>query len=364
MSDKRVLLIEDDNTLAATIKNYLNLNGFSVIHADNGATGIQMAFSSLPDVIVCDINIPVVDGYQVYTILSEASLTHFTPFIFLTAKTSLKDIRTGMQLGADDYLTKPFDFEDLLDAINTRIAKQQKIVQANEDRFLSLLNSSPQGVFVCQENKFLEVNNKLATMFGYSQMEMQNFGLIDFVSEEDEPKLREAINACINQQKKEFEIDFTGRNKQNKPVPLKLIGGFSLYKGKDCIVGNLLDLGSNDYSIKDIVLNSSDIKELAGAIEHFSSDYNLISKSLVEKLSGIFGIENDEKEGKAVELSAREHEVLQEICQGKSTIEVARALFISERTVEKHRAAIVQKTGSRNMIEAVIFAIKNNMVQV
>ena len=363
MSNKQVLLIEDDNTLAETIKNYLNLNGFSVTHADNGATGIQMAFSSMPDIIVCDINIPVVDGYQVYTILNEASLTHYTPFIFLTAKTSLKDIRTGMQLGADDYLTKPFDFEDLVNSINTRISKRQKIVSTNEKRFLSLLNSSPHGVFVCQENKFIEVNNKLASIFGYSQVEMKNFGLIDFASEEDAPKLREALNLCISQQKQAFEIDFSGFNKQNKPVALKLLGGYSFYKGKDCIVGNLINLSSSDYSIKDIALNSSDIKELAGAIEHFSSDYNLISKSLVEKLSGIFSIENKETTP-PVELSAREQEVLQEICKGKSTIETARTLFISERTVEKHRAAIVQKTGSKNMIEAVIFAIKNNLVRV
>jgi PAS domain S-box-containing protein len=363
MKGKRILLIEDDVALAATIKNYLSLNGFTVSHADNGATGIQMAFSSLPDMIVCDINIPVVDGYQVYTILNEASLTHFTPFIFLTAKTSLKDIRTGMQLGADDYLTKPFDFDDLLSTINTRIAKRQKILQANEDHFLSLLNSSPHGVFVCQENKFLEVNRNLANLFGYSQKEIYDFSLTDFVSEQDKPKLQEAIDECINLRQKEFEIEFTGFDIKKNPINLKLSGSYSFYKGKESIIGNLTDISGIKNSSNTIMLNSSDLKELAGAIDHFSSDYHLISKSLINKLSGIFTTENNEANNR-IELSAREHEVLQEICKGRSTSEIAEALFISERTVEKHRAAIVQKTGAKNMIEAVIFSIKNNLVQI
>jgi len=364
MKEKKVLIIEDDVALAATIKNYLSLNGFSVIHADNGAEGIQMAFASTPDAIVCDINIPVVDGYQVYNILNGTPLTCSIPFIFLTAKTSLKDIRTGMQLGADDYLTKPFEFDDLLNTINTRIEKRKKILQANEEKFVSLLNNSPHGVFICQENRLLEVNRKMAEFFGLSEVAIKSYGLTDLAINDDKEVLQKALNRCIEQQLPELEIDFTGINRHNnKPVSLKLIAGYSFYKGKGCIVGNLISLDSREYATKDVVLSSSDLKELGRAIELFSSDYDLISQGLVEKLSGVFSVNNDASET-GVELSTRENEVLAEICKGKSTSEIAETLFISERTVEKHRAAIVQKTQSKNMIEAVIFAIKNNLVQV
>jgi len=361
---KKILIIEDDIALAGTIKNYLKLKGFEVNHADNGAVGIQLAFSTLPDAIICDINIPVVDGYQVYSVLSETSSTYSIPFIFLTAKTSLVDIRTGMRLGVDDYITKPFEFDDLYNAITTRIQKREKISVTSEDKFHSLLNNSPHGTFVCQDSKFIVVNRKMADFFGYSQMDMLNKCLVDLTDIDDKQKVDDAMTDCLASRKKEFSIEFSGRNKISKKIPFKLIAGYSYYKGQDCIVGSLINTSSNDYSLKDIALSSSDLEELGNAIEVFSADYNIISKDLVEKLSGIFTKEKKESDSVNVDLSVREKEVLNEICLGKSTSEIAESLFISDRTVEKHRAAIVQKTGSKNMIEAVIFAIKNKLVKV
>jgi len=361
---KKILIIEDDIALAGTIRNYLKLKGFEVSHANNGAVGIQLAFSILPDAIICDINIPVVDGYQVHKILSETTATYSIPFIFLTAKTSLSDIRTGMKLGADDYITKPFDFEDLHMAITTRIKKREKIQETSEDKFNSLLNNSPHGTFVCQEDKFVVVNRKMADIFGFSQIEILQKCMIDFADGKDKIRIKSKIDECLTKREKEFNIEFFVRNKLQKKLELKLIGGYSFYKGKDCVVGSLINLSGDKYSLKDVALSSNDLEELGKAIEVFSSDYNIISRELVQKLSGIF--ENEEEQTKSVEidLSVREKEVLNEICLGKSTNEIAESLFISDRTVEKHRAAIVQKTESKNMIEAVIFAIKNKLVKV
>ena len=361
---KKILIIEDDAALAGTIKNYLKLKGFEVTHAENGALGIQSAFSVLPDAIVCDINIPVVDGYQVYKILSETTATYSIPFIFLTAKTSLSDIREGMKLGADDYLTKPFVFDDLLNTITTRINKREKIRQTSEDKFNSLLNNSPHGTFVCQEKKFILTNRSLVNIFGYSQIELQQQCLLDLTDKKDKLRVDTAMKNCLNKHEKEFTIEFAGRTKSQKRIQLKLIGGYSYYKGMDCIVGSLVNLSSEQYSLNDIALSSSDLEELGKAIEVFSSDYNIISSDLVEKLSGIFEKEEVSTNLVNIELSTRESEVLSEICRGKSTSEIAESLFISERTVEKHRAAIVQKTGSKNMIGAVIFAIKHKIIGV
>ncbi|MFK5855900.1 MAG: response regulator [Bacteroidota bacterium] len=361
---KKVLIIEDDTALAGTIQNFLKLKGFEVFYANNGAVGIQLAFSALPDAIICDINIPVVDGYQVYKILSETTSTYSIPFIFLTAKTSLVDIRAGMQLGVDDYITKPFDFNDLYNALVTRIAKREKIVRTSEDKFNSLLNNSPFPAFVCQEEKFIVVNRKMADLFGHSQVEMLNKCLLDFTEEKDKLRLKAKMDDCISNHEKEFNIEIFVRNKFQKKIALKLIGGYSYFKGVDCVVGSIINLSSDNYSLKDIALSTSDLEELGKAIEVFSSDYNIISRDLVEKLSGIFEEEEREQQQIRIELSVREKEVLNEICLGKSTNEIAESLFISDRTVEKHRAAIVQKTSSKNMIEAVIFAIKNKLVEI
>ena len=364
MKKKKILLIEDDEVLAATVKNFLKIKGFEVIYADNGATGIQSAFSGSPDAIVCDINIPVVDGYQVYKILNETPATYSVPFIFLTAKTSLKDIRTGMQLGADDYITKPFELNDLLDAINTRMDKRQKILKINEDKFHSLLNNSPHGAFVCQKNKFIEVNRNLALYFGYSQIEMLETSFLELAVDDDKNRVEKALSDCIALKQKEFSLEFNAKDKFKKTILLKLTAGYSYYKGRDCIVGSVVNLSGDSYSLRDVELSSDELQELGKAIELFSQDYNLISSDLVEKLSNIFTDRQHETMDVQVDLSEREKQVLAEVCKGKSSSEIAETLFISDRTVEKHRAAIVQKTNSKNMIEAVIFAIKNNIVRI
>ena len=120
---KKILLIEDDVTVRENTAELLELSDYEVITAANGKLGIEKAKQDLPDIIVCDIMMPETDGYGVLQALSQYQDTLNIPFIFLSAKTEHKDIRKGMDLGADDYLTKPFEEEELLSAIESRLAK-------------------------------------------------------------------------------------------------------------------------------------------------------------------------------------------------------------------------------------------------
>lgn len=120
---KHLLLIEDDVTVRENTAELLELSDYEVTTASNGKLGISRAFEVLPDLIICDIMMPETDGYGVLEALSQNPKTANIPFIFLSAKTEHKDIRKGMDLGADDYLTKPFEEEDLLSAIESRLAK-------------------------------------------------------------------------------------------------------------------------------------------------------------------------------------------------------------------------------------------------
>lgn len=122
---KHVLVIEDDKALRENTEELLELAGYTVITAPNGKIGIQLAFENLPDIIICDIMMPEVDGYGVLKELTSSSKTKQIPFIFLSAKTEHKEIRKGMDLGADDYLTKPFEEDDLISAIESRLAKYE-----------------------------------------------------------------------------------------------------------------------------------------------------------------------------------------------------------------------------------------------
>jgi DNA-binding response OmpR family regulator len=120
---KRVLLIEDDVILRENTAELLELSNFDVITASNGKIGIDTAKQFLPDIVVCDIMMPEVDGYGVLQALFKDMNTRHIPFIFLSAKTERKDVRKGMNLGADDYITKPFTEDELISAIDSRLAK-------------------------------------------------------------------------------------------------------------------------------------------------------------------------------------------------------------------------------------------------
>lgn len=120
---KKVLLIEDDTIVRENTSEILTLANYHVETAENGKIGVELAYKFLPDIIICDILMPVLDGYGVLQILSQNSKLKLIPFIFLTAKTHQADIRKGMELGADDYINKPFEESELLRAMAIRLKR-------------------------------------------------------------------------------------------------------------------------------------------------------------------------------------------------------------------------------------------------
>ncbi|MGZ0017028.1 response regulator [Yeosuana sp. AK3] len=120
---KKVLLIEDDVVLRENTAELLELSGYKVETASNGRAGVEVAKKYQPHIIVCDIMMPELDGYGVLDSLSKNDITKHIPFIFLSAKTERRDVRKGMDMGADDYITKPFNEEELISAIESRMAK-------------------------------------------------------------------------------------------------------------------------------------------------------------------------------------------------------------------------------------------------
>jgi len=124
---KKILLVEDDTSLRENIAELLELSGFSVYSASNGRIAVDMAKKNLPDLVLCDIMMPEMDGYGVLEQLSSDQNTRHIPFIFVSAKTEKQDVRRGMNLGADDYLTKPFEEDELLTAIRCRLEKAEQM---------------------------------------------------------------------------------------------------------------------------------------------------------------------------------------------------------------------------------------------
>ena len=143
--NKTILLIEDNNEVRENTAEMLELADYKVITAENGKIGVELAKKNKPDLVICDIMMPEMDGYGVLFMLGKNPDTSGIPFIFLTAKAEKSDIRKGMELGADDYLTKPFDEMTLLNAIEIRLKKSEmfkKAFQKNEEGLTEFINDA------------------------------------------------------------------------------------------------------------------------------------------------------------------------------------------------------------------------------
>ena len=142
--NKTVLIIEDNNDIRENIFEILQLADYIVYEAQNGKAGVELAIKHKPDIILCDIMMPELDGYGVLYMLNKNPETANIPFIFLTARAERLDLRKGMEMGADDYLTKPFDDMELLNAIEIRLKKkvaQQDFYSKSLDRLSSLISN-------------------------------------------------------------------------------------------------------------------------------------------------------------------------------------------------------------------------------
>lgn len=127
----KVLLVEDENNLRANIADILGLNQFEVATAENGMKALKVLEHFSPDIIISDIYMPVMTGCEFYTALQQKSNLKSIPFVFLSARAELGDIRAGMNMGADDYITKPVKYNDLITCINTRLQKRRRIAESN-----------------------------------------------------------------------------------------------------------------------------------------------------------------------------------------------------------------------------------------
>ncbi len=161
----KILVIEDSKDLRDDVVEMLALEGYETQGAENGAVGVKLAREIFPDLIVCDIMMPELDGYGVLQDLRSTSNTATIPFIFLTAKTDRVDMRHGMVLGADDYLTKPFRVNELLDSIRVRLEKIAELEKAASKR----IDAMAESIMTALPH---ELRTPLNTIIGFSEMLM------------------------------------------------------------------------------------------------------------------------------------------------------------------------------------------------
>ena len=363
MQKTKILIIDDFEPLLEEISDFLQIEGYSTTTAEDGTVGIQMALQHNPDLIICDIEMPKMNGYEVYQYIDQIPNLSGTPFIFLTARAQPEDFRQGLRIGADDYLTKPFELDELILTINKRLKKNQRIKQAGEKKFKAVINNPLVGIFVFQNNKFILTNKKLLKLTGYSNNELNKLKLDDLLLG-DKKNIINELNMCLKGIHDSIQMKVSIINKDKKALFLELFGKSIIIENKKAIIGSVVDVTNNEISSKN---KNAESNELDSVIEYMISlEKEEIAKEIMN-VRQLVGFNNETKFDKIkdkVKITKRELQILKLICQGFTNNEIAEKLFISRRTVDNHRASLLLKTETKNTANLVAFSISNKLVTV
>ena len=323
---KKILIIEDDTVLRENTAAFIKGQNFEVFVAEDGLEGIQLTLKHLPDLILCDISMPNMNGYDFYKTIKQIKATATIPLVFLSARTENEDIRVGMQLGADDYITKPFSLHELLKVIKTRLAKYDTLEQINNEKTHALIKHPTIGFYIYQKDKLIVYNKSLANIFGYNYDDFSSIKFEHLLDEKycNKAKILRYLDSCFTNSEGTIFLKFKAIHKTLNTVSVELSGSVITYKGQTSIAGNVTKLD-------------------------ITPPTTFVIKDTVDVLP---------------KLSNRELEVLALICKGNSTIETSKILFLGQRTIETYRAKLLDKTNSKNIAELMMFAIRNKLISI
>lgn len=356
---KKILIIEDDQRLGFTIQNVLAFHKYDVCYANNGASGIQKAFEYNPDLILCDINMDPLDGYQVYKVLEESSILNRIPFVFLTGSSDLEDIRYGMSLGADDYIVKPFHNADLLKTIERRLEKFKAIREDSNREFIRLFDLSPIGILIFDGKKVYKANQAFRKIVNVDKEDLTGVDIERFIDSASIQKLRGTIPKYIAERNEIFNgIVRLNRNNGDETQMKFVVSEFEKFSNYTLFIGLF-------YAVVETVTTTDSNQFISEVYSLLKRENIKVTDALGEKITNIFKQKKlNLKDHKNTLFTDRENQVLCLSMEGLPIKNIADRLSISDRTVEKYRTRLMEKAGAGNMIEVIVFALKNGLVEI
>lgn len=351
---KKILIIEDEKDIRETLKDILEMKNYRVILAADGHEGLIKTLKEKPDLIISDVFMPGFDGFQLLEHLSQSTESENIPLIFLTAKTQLEDFRTGLGLGAVDYITKPFKTKDLLDSVEKQLKKIDQHKEREVSYFKLAFDNPFTGVFYLVDDRIVKMNKTFSDITEYTLNELQDIGL-EKIFPNNFSQIQQKISDCTNGLSKHESTKTLLMSKSKKMIDIE----FYLKKlnTENALLGIINQ--SNHHNIE----TSSEIIEI---LDYFKDNENNFIVNEINNALKLLNIDKTlqvEKLKSKINLSARELEILELICQGFTNQEIGEKLFISPRTVDNHRAKILEKTNTKNTAELVRFAFKNNIIK-
>ncbi|MCX6284656.1 MAG: PAS domain S-box protein [Bacteroidetes bacterium] len=270
---KKVLLIEDDRLILETTADFLETSGFEVLKAMSGAEGITLAKTQLPDLILSDILMPGISGHEVYRILKKDITTADIPFIFLSSLTDKQDIRIGMQMGADDYITKPADPQELLKAIETRLEKFDRLLKHKELRYHVLFELASETILMIrpETSEIVDTNQATLEMLGYTKDEITRLKVMDILPVAEWENISKTfVNGSGKSNISHSESHWKRKDKREIPVQLN---------------GQVVEIQGEKYFLL-IAKDISDIRYKEKALKESEERY----KELVENIGEGIGV--------------------------------------------------------------------------
>jgi len=359
---KKILVIDDFLPLLEEVVEFLSFEGYQTYSANDGTEGVQMALQHNPDLIICDIEMPKMNGYEVFKTLERIPATESIPFIFLTARAQVEDYKVGLQLGADDYITKPLDLDNLLMSISKRLKKHDRIKEVHQERFDVLLKNPLIGIFIYTDKQFVVVNKKIESIIGYKKKELNKIKLEDIIISDNEIIISK-LKSCIKNVHNSVQLKISLLKKNKKAVFVELFAKHIQINSKNAIIGSIVEISQQ---------NTNNVSSSENPTTEFGKIVNYLvsigKEQVAEEIVNIKELISFETKSKTqkikekIRLTKREKEILILICDGLTNNEIADKLFISNRTVDNHRANLLSKTITKNTASLVAFAFKNRLI--
>ncbi len=364
MQKKKILIIDDYAPLLEEISSFLNYEGAKIYTANDGAEGVQMAIQVIPDLIICDIEMPKMDGYEVFKALEKIPSTSCIPFIFLTARAQPLDFRKGLLLGVDDYLTKPIDLDELILTVLKRLEKNDRYKKANEEIYQTIINNPLAGFYIYHSGKFAFTNQKFEEIVGYNKNELNNMELKDIILG-DTKNIINQICQCLKGIHNTVRLKVSVLDKEKKVKFIDTYGKSIEIEANKSIIGSIVSIGDEKKATKgEYQSGAPEIDEIIERLIALSKEETVDEIINIQQLIAFDQETLTEKIKNKVNITKREKEILELICKGMTNNEIAEKLFISNRTVDNHRAKLLEKTETRNTAELVTFVIINKLVDV
>lgn len=355
---KKILLIDGDQNFGNAVGKALNSKKYNFLYANSGNTGLQLAFDHQPDLILYNLDLDPVGGHDVFRTFKTTSFIRTSQVKFMCDKAYNKKKSHSIDLKEIDVMVKPDNADVFIKSIESWIKDTSLPGDERSDDFNALFQLSPYGVFLCDTDGILKANSFLLDLIDREQ-DFNQLRLEEIFDKSSFLKIRQWIKHYSNDNNSAFNGPVVVRNRRGGEYPLSLkLFEFKAGSLSEQFVGFVFQAVSE----KNVIVNYQLVNEVCNMLKR---ENLAITDSLEKKITQIIKSHSVDtnNENKAF-FTKRENEVLRLTMEGLSIKVIADKLSISSRTVEKYRTKLMEKSGAKNIVEVIVFSLKNNLVKI